>query len=219
MRRVVIPELLDSDAGDAREIAASLRDLERINRWFGGTHTLVSLLKRVAQQTGKRELTLLDVGSGAGDIMSPVGMSLLRHNIELTPTLMDRAATHLRKNVNAVAGDATELPFRDEAFDIVASTLFIHHLDPEGVTQFAREALRVCRVAFITNDVIRNAVHLALVYAGLPLFSRLTRHDAPASVRRAYTIKEMRAALEKAKPARIDITRHYLFRMGVVAWK
>src|ERR1041384_1767564 len=105
MRRVVIPELLDSDAGDAREIAASLRDLERINRWFGGTHTLVSLLKSVAQQTGKRELTLLDVGSGAGDIMSPVGMSLSRHNIELTPTLMDRAATHLRKNVNAVAGD------------------------------------------------------------------------------------------------------------------
>jgi ubiquinone/menaquinone biosynthesis C-methylase UbiE len=219
MRRVVIPELLDSDAGNEPEIAASLRDLDRINRWFGGTRTLVALLKRVARQCDKRTLTLLDVGSGAGDIMKSATLSLAKRGVEIVPTLMDRATTHLRKGVSAVAGDATELPFHDEAFDIVVSTLFIHHLDADGVTQFAREALRVCRVAFITNDVIRHPVHLALVYAGLPLFSRLTRHDAPASVRRAYTIDEIRTAIANAQPSRIDITRHYLFRMGVIAWR
>lgn len=219
MRRVVIPELLDSDAGTAAEISASLRDLDRINRWFGGNRTLEALLLEVAQRTGKQELTLLDVGSGAGDTAMIARTRLSRHGIDLTSTLMDRAATHLRHKANAVAGEATALPFCNEAFDVVVSTLFIHHLDPEGVTQFAREALRVCRVAFITNDLIRHPVHVALVYAGLPLFSRLTRHDAPASVRRAYTMEEMKAAIAQARPARIDIKRHYLFRMGVIAWK
>jgi len=58
------------------------------------------------------------------------------------------------------------------------------------------------------------------LYAGLPLYrSRLTRHDAPASVRQAYTLVEMKAMLAQTSAARVEIHRHYLFRMGVIAWK
>jgi hypothetical protein len=58
------------------------------------------------------------------------------------------------------------------------------------------------------------------VYAGLPLYrSRLTRHDAPASVRQAYTPEEMQVLLEQTRASRTEIHRHYLFRMGVIAWK
>jgi hypothetical protein len=70
------------------------------------------------------------------------------------------------------------------------------------------------------NDVVRSPLHLALVYAGLPLFrSRLTWHDAPASVRQAYTVEEMREMLASTPAARVEISSHYLFRMGVIAWK
>jgi len=63
-------------------------------------------------------------------------------------------------------------------------------------------------------------MHLALVYAGLPLFrSRLTHHDAPASVRQAYTTAEIRDLLKRTSAARVEIHRHYLFRMGVMVWK
>ena len=63
-------------------------------------------------------------------------------------------------------------------------------------------------------------LHLALVYAGFPLYrSRLTRHDAPASVRQAYTPDEMRAVLGRTLVAGVELHRHYLFRMGVIAWK
>ena len=82
------------------------------------------------------------------------------------------------------------------------------------------EALRVCRSAVLINDLVRGALHLSLVYAGLPLYrSRLTRHDAPASVRQAYTPEEMRGLLAKTNAARVEVHRHYLFRMGVIAWK
>jgi hypothetical protein len=96
----------------------------------------------------------------------------------------------------------------------------VHHLSPEQVTQFARESLRVCRHAVLVNDLIRDPLHLALVYAGTPLYrSRITRHDAPASVRQAYTIEEMRELFQQAGAATIEIQRHYLYRMGVIAWK
>jgi Methyltransferase domain len=121
---------------------------------------------------------------------------------------------------SAVAADALALPFPDAAFDLVSCSLFVHHLSPEQVTTFARESLRVCRHAVLVNDLIRSPLHLALVYAGTPLYrSRITRHDAPASVRQAYTIEEMRAFFQQAGAASVDIQRHYLYRMGVIAWK
>ena len=59
-----------------------------------------------------------------------------------------------------------------------------------------------------------------MVYMGLPLFaSRITWHDAPASVRRAYTLEEMKFMLAHVPARRMEITRHYLYRMGVLVWK
>jgi hypothetical protein len=70
------------------------------------------------------------------------------------------------------------------------------------------------------NDLVRHPLHMALVYAGMPLYrSRLTRHDAPASVRQAYTPEEMQTLLAQSNAARVEIHRYYLFRMGVVVWK
>jgi hypothetical protein len=65
----------------------------------------------------------------------------------------------------------------------------------------------------------RSPVHLALVYAGFPLFrSKLTRNDGPASVRAAYTADEIRGLLADV-PGSVEIVNHYLYRMGVVVWK
>ena len=73
---------------------------------------------------------------------------------------------------------------------------------------------------FLINDLVRSPLHLALVYAGLPLFrSRITWHDAPASVRRAYTRQEMRQMLQGLPAERVTISKHYLYRMGVLLWK
>jgi hypothetical protein len=102
----------------------------------------------------------------------------------------------------------------------VSCGLFAHHLSPEELVQFVNESLRVCRRAVLINDLIRHPLHMAMVYAGWPLYrSRLTRHDAPASVRQAYTIPEMREMLCATTASRVDVTRHYLFRMGVIVWK
>lgn len=216
MRRVVIPELLDSDSGSAEEIRASLRDLRNVNRWFGGTSTLISLLERIAARTGKRSLSLLDVGAGPGEAAIRAAEST-----GVRVTLLDRATTHLpRKGVPAVAGDAMSLPFRDGAFDVISSSLFIHHLEPEQIIGCVNESLRVCREAVIINDLHRSAAHLALVYAGIPLFrSRMTRHDSVASVKRAYTPDELRTILSRTRAANVEISSHYLFRIGVIVWK
>jgi len=221
MRRQVIAELLDDNRGTAAEIAASLADLRHVNNWFGGTHTTITLLRKVARRDSVRSLSVLEVGAGAGDVPLSAKRALEQEGIQLRITLLDRAWSHLPANGTiALAGDALHLPFRDHAFDVVSSSLFAHHFEPTGLQLLMRESLRVCRRAVLINDLIRSRLHLGLVYLGLPLFrSRITWHDAPASVRRAYTEDEMHALLSQLPVSRLEITKHYLYRMGVVVWK
>jgi ubiquinone/menaquinone biosynthesis C-methylase UbiE len=224
MKRVVIPELLDTDSGTAAEIGTALSDLQHVNQWFGGIATTQGMVKEVARAGGVKALSLLEVAAGAGFVPHAVGSRMQKRGVEVQVTLLDRAPSHLksglRNGTRAVAGDAIALPFADGSFDLVSCCLFVHHLEPYSVMQFVNEGLRVCRTAVIINDVVRDPVHLALVYLSLPLYrSRFTRHDAPASVRRAYTIEEMHQMLGQTAAARVEIDRHPLFRMGAIAWK
>jgi len=220
MKRVVIPELLDTDAGTAEEVQATLADLRFFNRWFGGIATSIRLLQRVARETGSSKLSMLDVAAASGDVAQTARAQLEGIGIELEITLLDRSRAHLNNGARAVVGDALRLPFRDSSFDVVGCGLFAHHLEPEDVVQFVNEALRVCRSAAIINDLVRHPLHLTLVYAGLPIYrGRMTRNDAPASVWRAYTPEEMINMLRNTRASRVEISRHYLFRMGVIAWK
>jgi SAM-dependent methyltransferase len=178
-----------------------------------------------------RSLSLLDVASGSGYVPYSTREQLLREGLQLEVTLLDRAASHFdgaaklpfQQNSNharSVVGSALSLPFRDCSFDLVGSVLFAHHLGPDDLVRFVNESLRVCRQAILINDLIRDPIHLALVYSGFLLYrSRLTRNDAPASVRQAYTQNEMREILSRTNAARVEIDSHYLYRMGAIAWK
>ena len=128
---------------------------------------------------------MLEVASGDGYVMQTMANELADQGIQLDVTLLDRAASHLPLNggMPKVTADALRLPFRDDSFDLVACSLFLHHLSPHHAVEFARESLRVCSTAVLVHDLVRHPVHLALAYAGLPLYrSRITRNDAPASV-------------------------------------
>jgi 2-polyprenyl-3-methyl-5-hydroxy-6-metoxy-1,4-benzoquinol methylase len=220
MKRLVVPELLDSDSGTSHEVEGSLADLRMFNLRFGGIRAMSALLREVASRRGLKEMDWLDVGGGAGDVATLTSKSLSHSGIVLRPVVLDRASSHLNGTHVNVCGNALALPFRDASFDVVGSSLFVHHLEPAELVRFAAEGLRVARHAFVINDLIRHPLHLALAIAGRPIYrSRITRHDAPVSVRRAYTVDEVHRILAETGAVEITIRTFYLFRMGVIAWK
>ena len=222
MQRISTPELLDSDSCPPAEVEASLRDLSRINRWFGGVATTRRLIERVTSATGRKHFSVLEVAAGFGEVPKVAGQQLERKGITLDVTPLDRVPSHLLPGNRAVVADALALPFPDSSFDLVSSSLFAHHLELPELARFVNEALRVSRCAVLINDLIRHPLHLALVYAGFPLMrSYVSRVDGVASVRRAYTPDEMKTILSSAAQplARLEISRHFLFRMGVIVWK
>lgn len=221
MKRRPSDELLDTDSGTPEEVAASLRDLRSFNLRFGGVSTSRALTERVSELSGQKEFSVLEVAAGEGFVPQRLREELESSGITLNYTLLDRVVSHLPQNGSfpKVAGDALKLPFRDSSFDLVSCSLFVHHLSPQQAMAFAAESLRVCGLAVLVNDLIRNPIHLALAYAASPWYrSRITRNDAPASVKQAYTVQEMRGFFQKAG-ACVETQTHFLFRMGVIAWK
>ena len=222
MKRIDLEEILDSDHCPAPERETSLRDLCRINRWFGGVGTTRNLIERVSASSGQKHFSVLEVAAGFGEVPRAAAAQLAKKGITLDITDLDRLRSHLRRGHRAVVADALALPFRDEGFDLVSCSLFAHHLDPAELAGFVTEASRVSRRAVLINDLIRHPLHLALVYAGFPLMRNyVSRMDGVASVKRAYLPEEMRRMLSRrVRPQdRIEISRHYLFRMGVIVWK
>jgi ubiquinone/menaquinone biosynthesis C-methylase UbiE len=229
MQRVDAPEILDSDACSPADVAISMRDLGRVNRWFGGVATTQNMVERTVQGSGARHVSLLEVAAGSGEVVELVRQRLARRGITVDVTLLDRARSHFpEKNhipqSHRLVGDALALPFGDGAFDLVSCNLFAHHLDAEQLARFVREGLRVSRRALLINDLVRHPLHLALVYASFPIMrSRVAWLDGLTSVRRAYVPKEIRNMVESAissvDSAQVEISRHYLFRMGVIVRK
>src|SRR5262249_6259419 len=139
MRRRPTRELLDTDSGTPSEVAASLEDLRWFNQWFGGISTATRLVEAAAGEAG--HLSVLDIASGEGFVPKTVQTHL--QHLKLDLTLLDRAPSHLRTNgtVRSLCADALALPFRSSSFDLISSSLFVHHLAPEQVVLFGIEAL------------------------------------------------------------------------------
>src|SRR5687768_13657111 len=149
-RRIESDELLDEHDAPYDDMARSLRDLRRINRWAGGFRVYRSLIRRVVPDSD-RPLQMLDVGTGTSDLFDA-----LTHR-KLTAFGLDFKIEHLlygrrfNENVHRVAGDATALPYSSSSFDLVTSAHFFHHFSPDQNVGILNEALRVARLAVIVN--------------------------------------------------------------------
>jgi len=227
MRRFDAPEILDSDSCSPADVVMCMRDLGRVNRWFGGVNTTQEMVQHVAHVTGKKHISLLEVAAGSGEVSELVRRRLAKRGITLAVTLSDRSQSHLphargESQSHSLVSDALALPFRDGAFDLVSCNLFAHHLNAQQLGQFAREGLRVSRRALLINDLVRHPIHLALAYAACAVMrSRVAWLDGLTSVRRAYVPDEIRKMLAPAcaPSGRVEVSLHYLFRMGVTVWK
>lgn len=224
MKRAVQSELLDSPDVDPREVTLSLADLGTINHLFGGIGTSETLFRRVLAARELRELSVLDVGSGNGDVPLTVARKLRPAGVSMAITFFDQHQNHLPHLsgddplLHTMTGDALHLPFVENWFDIVSCSLFLHHLEPDEARRFVEQALRVARHAVIINDLVRSPLHWSLLHLWRPFFRARTAYlDGLTSVRRSYTPEEVEEMLGGL--GRMEVTRHYFYRMGIILWK
>ena len=212
-RRVIEPEWLD-DAG-AEAARASLEDLQRLNRTWGGYSSLRRLLDRAVPDRD-RSFTVLDVGAASGDM----GREMARLRPLASVTSLDRVPHHLAAAAAPkIVGDAFQLPLADRSFDFVFSSLFLHHFSDEDVVRLFREFARVAREGVLAVDLQRHPISHAFVPATRTLlgWDPITVHDAPVSVAAGFNAPELRGLAEAAGLVEPEIwTNGFAFRLTLL---
>jgi hypothetical protein len=214
-KRVDTPELLDEDDAPRADMERSLRDLRRFNRWAGGTSTYLRMVRRLAPTAR----IVIDLGAGTADLLDALPAGVMTIAVDLNIKHLAYERNHSR--ALRVVADANRLPFRDASVDIVTSSHFFHHFEPEENAVILRGALRVARIGAMASDTRRNFLPLLFVrlLAILRLVGRITAYDAPASVLRGYTATEARAVGEKTGAPRFEVVTMMPFRFGLLLWK
>jgi SAM-dependent methyltransferase len=215
-------ELLDDPAADPATVRRSLANIALANRWFGGTAALAWGLGRVTRgvRAGAR-LTLLDLGTGAGDLPNAArrwgarrGLHIVPIGLELSPVA---AALASGAGVPTFVASATAPPVRPKSVDIVLVSQLAHHLAPAGVVSLLAAADRAARGAVIVLDLRRAWLARVAFRAGAALlrFDDVTVHDGLVSIRRGYTMSELRALAARAGVA-ATVRRRPGYRLAAV---
>lgn len=198
-------ELLDDPAADPAVVRSSLGHIARSNRWLGGRAAMRSGLAMALGSTGPgATLTLLDVGTGAGDLPVDAVQWGQSHGFRIHPLGLDRSLTAARlareSGVQTVVGCAGTLPVRSGSVDLVLVSQVVHHLRQDAAIQLLRECNRIARRALIVTDLERARLAVAgfWVVSRVLQFDAATRADGITSVRRGYTLEEFRALFRLA---------------------
>jgi len=194
-----------------REFDDAYRELEIINRRLGGIHAIERFLP------AKGGLLMLDVGAGACDVSEAL---LVRTPSRIAALDLNPRGLKFARKSWPLAGDALDLPFRDNTFDVVMASLFFHHLSDEDCVRVLVNMWRVTKGLVLVNDLHRHPAAYLAIKALAAAYSKSTmvRHDAPASVLRAFKQDDLLLLAKRAGiPARVY--RSFPFRLVLVARK
>jgi 2-polyprenyl-3-methyl-5-hydroxy-6-metoxy-1,4-benzoquinol methylase len=226
LRDDALTEWLDAATIGEGNLQRNLRDIRRINALLGWTAAAVRAIAAITRAEPDRAWTLLDVASGSADIPRAIARWARHSGTDLTITASDinphivaiaRQESRALPNLHIAQMDALDLPFAPQSVDIVLCTLALHHFAPEAAVALLRSMARVGK-RILLFDVQRSRLAHAGVIALTHLLGMdaMTCHDAPISVRRAYSAAELRVL---ARHAGLDATVRVLspFRLRLTA--
>jgi ubiquinone/menaquinone biosynthesis C-methylase UbiE len=197
-------ELLDDRFAPPPTVRESLRNIARANRWFGGAWAVRFALGQALDRLGPGSYSLLDVGTGSGDLPLMARSWAARRGVELRTFGLEVnrvAAGMARANgVTSLVADAGVLPLPDASVDFVLLSQVAHHFSAPAIVRLLRECARVARRALLIADLRRSpAARWSFPMVGRLLrFDPVTIQDGVTSLRRGFTVSSFRDLLDRA---------------------
>jgi len=214
------PELLDNLSIQDERIDSALKELKIINSLLGGNGVSIEGIKIFNNHSNA--LTILDIGSGASDILIGIKKKLKNLNI-YSLDINKRACIYLEMNstdVKIICGDVLNLPF-NKSFDIIHASLFFHHFKEEEIKRIITSLLKICNRGIVINDLRRSIFAWLGIKILTLLFSRSeeVKYDGPLSVKRGFIKKDWSDILDCVSPGKYELKRMWAFRWLVVIYK
>ncbi|MHA7865337.1 methyltransferase domain-containing protein [Flagellimonas marinaquae] len=195
-------ELMDDFSMKGELLRDTLDKLGKINKWLGGNHvTLNGLRQLLKNQPKEKVLTIVDLGCGHGDILRLIADFGRKHNysFELIGIDANQDAIEYADELSVAyeelsfrSVDVFSEEFRAMEYDIVLSTLFLHHLNEDEIHALLNTVTTKAKLGVVINDLHRSSMAYGLFkLLGLVISNHMIVQDGLTSILRAFKRKEI----------------------------
>lgn len=222
-------ELMDDLSAGGPELREALQHLRVLNRIFSAAAPTLFGVQRLWREADKpSRLSVLDIGSGSGDVNRQLLSWADASRIELNITLADiteEACEEARQffrnepRVQVMRSDLFDLP--EACADVITGTQFVHHFDEEELPAVVDRMRRASRLGVVINDIHRHWIAWAAVWLAARMISdnRYIRNDGPLSVAKGFRSADWKKLGRAIGDTHMFFAWRPLFRYAVVIRK
>jgi len=226
-KRSLQAESMDQPSLPTEELQKALRGLHILNNLSRVSTTIWKTIKIWKQKSQNTKLRILDIACGSGEILSSVVKKGLRDfshiealGLDINPKIIEYAKEKNIFNKKLLFKQGNALLPIDKGFNVIFSTLFLHHLREEEIITLFQNMNNACKGIVIIHDLKRSYVgfYVALIASRLFSSSPIVRADALLSIRAAFKKEEILQLLSKAKINNATIIDTWPCRM-LITWE
>jgi 2-polyprenyl-3-methyl-5-hydroxy-6-metoxy-1,4-benzoquinol methylase len=221
-------EIMDDLDCNGSVVEQTLRELDFINKWLGGNAVTIRAVKSVWRTIPKDQpIYIADLGCGSGEMLRILAQIAAKENrkvilkgFDANPHIVKYATDH-SKEFDMVSFETSNVfseEFHAQKFDLILSTLFIHHFSDTEVEKLLSHFVKQARIAIIINDIHRHPLAYHSIKLLTRFFSRsdMVRFDAPLSVLRSFRERDFVSILDKAGILSYSLTWKWAFRWQLI---
>ena len=200
------PELMDRPQPITPELASDLRNLRKLNRYFGSYRLIEHFLRRWIQPQSR--MRILDLATGSGDIPRLIVDHARKAEADVTVDAVDQQPSTLGI-ARSLSRDYPEIEFFEgdilsfgasDGYDVVLCSLALHHFEEAAAVELLRRCRHLSRRYILVSDLRRGVLATVGVYLLTTFIFRepMTRTDARLSAERAFSFREFKSLAERA---------------------
>jgi len=228
-KRAQILEWHDTPEASDEDLAVSFDFLKKTCRRIGLQREILKFVfSGINNCPHGRTVSVLDLNCGRGDLAGAIADWTRRRKKDVQLLGVDRFGRIVqmareshghKKEIVFDVRDFTDSSFRHaQQFDFVISAFGLHHLSDSQLVPYFRTVNLLAKCGFIIGDFLRDSRALFL----MSILSRfwdeeIIRHDAPLSVRRGLTLREVRKYLNEARIENVQVKENFGIYFTVLA--
>jgi 2-polyprenyl-3-methyl-5-hydroxy-6-metoxy-1,4-benzoquinol methylase len=165
-QRTDATEIMDDFSISGKILHKTLDTLANINKWLGGNKVTLYGLKKVIKNHPKNvPITIIDLGCGGGDILRKVskygkkeGYIFKLVGIDANEDAVDYAREISKDypEISFVACDIFSDAFESLQYDVVLTTLFLHHFKEDQIINMLSSLKKKAKLGIVVNDLHRH---------------------------------------------------------------
>lgn len=200
----------------------ALNKLAKINQWLGGNVVTLNGIKALLKSHDRsKPLTIIDLGCGGGDILRQlsrygkrkgykfklIGLDANKHTIAYA-----QESSRQYDNIKYKTMDIFSEDFHNLEYDIVLSTLFLHHFKEQELVTFLKPVVEKASLGMVVNDLHRHKLAYYLFkLLSLTIKNQTIVQDGLTSVLRGFKRNELES-ISKQLNTRYIIKWKWAFR-------